>query len=139
MLIQCSSCNKLNRLPPQKVASKPICGSCQHDLLSAPIEANAGDFGELIHQTQIPVLVDFWAPWCGPCVAIAPTLEQLAEEFKGKVTIAKMNVDENANTPSQFGVRSIPYLVIMKNGKVVDSAVGAVPKAKLVDMLNKAL
>jgi thioredoxin 1 len=103
------------------------------------INVNDSNFESAVVKSSVPVLLDFWAPWCGPCVAIAPTLEQLAEEFKGRVTIAKMNVDENANTPSQFGVRSIPYLVIMKNGKVVDSAVGAVPKAKLVDMLNKAL
>lgn len=103
------------------------------------INVTDSNFDSAVVKSSVPVLVDFWAPWCGPCVAIAPTLEQLAEEFKGRVTIAKMNVDENANTPSQFGVRSIPYLVIMKNGKVVDSAVGAVPKAKLVDMLNKAL
>ncbi len=103
------------------------------------INVTDSNFESAVVKSSVPVLVDFWAPWCGPCVAIAPTLEQLAEEFKGKVTIAKMNVDENANTPSQFGVRSIPYLVIMKNGKVVDSAVGAVPKAKLVDMLTKAL
>jgi len=85
------------------------------------------------------LMVDFWAPWCGPCVAIGPTLEQLAEEFKGRITVAKMNVDENANTPSQFGVRSIPYIVLVKDGKVVDSIVGVVPKAKLVDIINKAL
>ena len=103
------------------------------------ISVTDANFESTVVKSSVPVLVDFWAPWCGPCVAIAPTLEQLAEEFKGRVTIAKMNVDENANTPSQFGVRSIPYLVIMKNGKVVDSAVGAIPKAKLVDMLNKAL
>jgi thioredoxin 1 len=103
------------------------------------VNVTDSNFESAVVKSSVPVLVDFWAPWCGPCVAIAPTLEQLAEEFKGRVTIAKMNVDENANTPSQFGVRSIPYLVIMKNGKVVDSAVGAVPKAKLVDMLNKAL
>lgn len=103
------------------------------------LQVTDANFESAVVKSSVPVLVDFWAPWCGPCVAIAPTLEQLAEEFKGRVTIAKMNVDENANTPSQFGVRSIPYLVLMKNGKIVDSAVGAVPKAKLVDMLNKAL
>jgi thioredoxin 1 len=103
------------------------------------ISVTDANFESTVVKSSVPVLVDFWAPWCGPCVAIAPTLEQLAEEFKGRVTIAKMNVDENANTPSQFGVRSIPYLVIMKNGKVVDSAVGAIPKAKLIDMLNKVL
>jgi thioredoxin 1 len=97
------------------------------------------NFESAVLKSSVPVLVDFWAPWCGPCVAIGPTLEQLAEEFKGRLTVAKMNVDENANTPSQFGVRSIPYIVLVKDGKVVDSVVGVVPKAKLMDMVNKAL
>ena len=97
------------------------------------------NFESTVLKSSVPVLVDFWAPWCGPCVAIGPTLEQLAEEFKGRLTVAKMNVDENANTPSQFGVRSIPYIVLVKDGKVVDSVVGVVPKAKLMDMVNKAL
>ena len=103
------------------------------------ITVTDANFEASVVQSSTPVLVDFWAPWCGPCVAIGPTLEALADEFKGRLTIAKMNVDENANVPVQFGVRSIPYIVLMKNGKQVDSVVGAVPKAKLIDMINKAL
>lgn len=98
-----------------------------------------GDFEKNVVQSDVPVLVDFWAPWCGPCVAIGPTLESLAEEYKGRITVAKMNVDENANIPTQFGVRSIPYLVIIKNGKMVDSVLGAQPKNRLKDMIEKAL
>lgn len=86
-----------------------------------------------------PVMVDFWAPWCSPCVAIGPVLESLAEEFKGQLTIGKINVDENANAPVKYGVRSIPYIAMFKNGELIDSIVGAVPKAKLVDMIKKAL
>ena len=97
------------------------------------------NFESAVVKSATPVLVDFWAPWCGPCVAIAPTLEALAQEYKGKVTIAKMNVDENANIPASFGVRSIPYLALFKDGKLVDSVVGAVPKTKLVDLIKKAL
>ena len=103
------------------------------------VNVTDSNFESTVIKSTVPVLVDFWAPWCGPCVAIGPTLEQMAEEFKGRITVAKMNVDENANTPSQFGVRSIPYIVLVKDGKVVDSVVGAVPKAKLMDMINKAL
>lgn len=97
------------------------------------------DFEERVLKSPIPVLVDFWAPWCGPCLAIAPILEDLAKDYKGKITIAKLNVDENPNTPAVYGVRSIPYLVVLKNGKIVDSIVGAVPKTKLAMMLDKSV
>lgn len=103
------------------------------------VNVTDSNFESTVIKSTVPVLVDFWAPWCGPCVAIGPTLEQVAEEYKGRATVAKMNVDENANTPSQYGVRSIPFIVLVKDGKVIDSVVGVVPKAKLLDMLNKAL
>jgi len=103
------------------------------------IAVSDADFDTLVMKSSLPVLVDFWAPWCGPCLAIGPVLESLAAEFKGKVTIAKMNVDENANVPATFGVRSIPNLVLIKDGKKLDSLVGAHPKARIVDMLKKAL
>lgn len=94
--------------------------------------------GEVI-KSDTPVLVDFWAPWCGPCVAIAPVLDDLATEYEGKLKIAKMNVDENAHVPAQYGVRSIPYLVVFKGGEVVDSISGAVPKTKLKEMIDKVV
>ena len=97
------------------------------------------NFDEQVLKSSTPVLVDFWAPWCGPCRAIGPTLEALAEEYKDRVKIMKMNVDENANVPATVGVRSIPFLALFKKGEMVDSLVGAVPKNKLTNMLDKAV
>ena len=97
------------------------------------------NFEQVVLKSEIPVLVDFWAPWCGPCLAIGPSLEELADEYNGRIRIAKMNVDENANTPAQYGVRSIPFMVLIKNGDIVDSLVGAHPKVKLKETIEKIL
>lgn len=103
------------------------------------ITVTDSDFEEKVLKSANPVLVDFWAPWCGPCVSIAPTLEQLAAEYSDKLTIAKLNVDENAHVPVKYGVRSIPFLALFKEGEVVDSVVGAVPKAKLSEMIENQI
>jgi thioredoxin 1 len=86
-----------------------------------------------------PVLVDFWAPWCGPCRAIAPFVDQLADEYAGRLKVVKINVDDNPQTPARFGVRGIPNLVIIKGGQVKEQIVGAVPKANLVRAVDSAL
>ncbi len=86
-----------------------------------------------------PVLVDFWATWCAPCKAIAPTLDAIASEYDGKIKVGKVNVDENQGTPAKYGVRGIPTIILFKDGKVVDQVVGAVPKSQLEALINKAL
>jgi len=99
------------------------------------VEITDANFQEIINSDK-PVLVDFWAEWCGPCLMLGPTVEELAEEMDGKAIIGKLNVDANPNVTSQFGIRSIPTLLVFKNGQVVGKQVGVVPKAALAKMLE---
>jgi thioredoxin 1 len=98
-----------------------------------------GEFRKEVLESETPVVVDFWATWCAPCRAIAPALEELATQYRGRVKVAKVNIDDNQETPQQFGVRSIPTLLVFKGGRVVDQIVGAVPKAKLEDAIKKVV
>ena len=97
------------------------------------------NFASEVLEAKLPVLVDFWAPWCGPCMAIAETVDQIAEEFEDKIITAKLNVDENTEIPSRYSVRSIPYFALFHKGELVDSLVGATPKAQLQEMIQKTL
>ncbi|MFB3886137.1 MAG: thioredoxin [Thermodesulfobacteriota bacterium] len=103
------------------------------------LQVSDKNFTEEVLQATLPVLVDFWATWCGPCRSIGPIVEELAKEFTGRVKVTKLNVDENPATPSQYGVRGIPTLILFKGGKIFDQIVGAVPKARLIAMIEKAL
>jgi len=102
------------------------------------IEATDANFDELINSDK-PVLVDFWAEWCGPCKMIGPVVEQLAGEYEGRAIIAKMDVDQNAQVPAKFGIRSIPTLMVFKNGQLIDKVIGAVPKNVLEQKLQAAM
>jgi thioredoxin 1 len=107
--------------------------------MSKPVEIKDEKFNEMVLQSKTPVLVDFWAPWCGPCRMVGPIVDELSTEYEGKMAFYKLNVDDNPKTASQFGVMSIPTLIIFKGGKPVSNIVGARPKAELKKNIDTAL
>jgi len=107
--------------------------------MSKPISVNDENFEAEVLQAAVPVLVDFWAAWCGPCRMIAPIVEQLAEEYDGRAKVCKMDVDESQKYAAQFGIRSIPTLLIFRDGKVNGQVIGAVPKQQITEKLDEAL
>ncbi len=102
-------------------------------------QVNDSNFESVVMKASQPVLVDFWAPWCGPCRGLAPVIDELAEEYEGKAAVVKLNVDDSPNMAARFGIRAIPTLMVFKNGEVVDQVTGAVGKEQLVAMIGKAL
>ncbi len=107
--------------------------------MSAALPVTDASFENDVIKSEIPVLVDFWAPWCGPCRMVAPVVDEIAQQYDGKVKVVKVNTDENPNVASQYGIRSIPTLMIFKGGQRVDMVVGAVPKTTLANTLEKYL
>ncbi len=140
-IIGCKKCGTKNRIPLNRIDDRPVCGKCRSPLpvdikLNMPANVTDRTFHDEVIAYPGTVLVDFWAPWCGPCRTIGPVLEQLAEKYAGKVKIAKLNVDENPQTASRYSVQSIPTMILFKNGKKENRLVGAQPKNEIEKQLN---
>ena len=105
----------------------------------AIIEVSDSNFESEVVKSDVPVLVDFWAPWCGPCRAIAPIVEEISSSYEGKIKVGKMNADENQATTMKFGIRSIPTIIMFKDGEAVDQIIGAVPKGEIERVVEKSL
>jgi thioredoxin 2 len=127
----------------EKIAqgNEPVCGRCKKPLSvsNGPVTVTDATFAAEVEHSPLPVLVDMWAPWCGPCRMIAPILEELSREMSGRLRIVKLNVDENQMTAARFNVRSIPTLLVIKSGKEVERLVGVLPKAELKQRLERVI
>ena len=143
LMVRCPSCSTINRIPTARVGpgKKAVCGRCKTPLTVRPAPATVTDatFAAEVERSPLPVLVDMWAPWCGPCRTIAPMIDELATELAGRIRFAKMNVDENPATSTRFVVRSIPTLLVFKDGGEVDRIIGVRPKSEIAARLERVL
>ncbi len=141
--IRCANCGATNRVRKEKLDQglEPVCGRCKTPLRASngPILVTDANFTAEVERSPVPVLLDMWAPWCGPCRMIAPIVEQLAAEMAGRIRVGKLNVDENPVTAQRFDVRGIPALLVFKGGREIDRMVGVQPKAEIARRLERAL
>lgn len=136
---RCPSCGGLNRVPNERVAEAASCGKCKNALFDgAPIEGTVDNFSALL-ESNTPVVVDFWAPWCNPCVGFAPVFSDVALEQTGNARFVKIDTEAQQQLAAQFGIRSIPTIMVFKNGQRVDMINGALPKTQFDQWLNQAL
>jgi thioredoxin 2 len=144
IIATCPSCGAKNRIPLSRLSEGPVCGKCRESLSGVigtgkPRDVTDSTFDEDVIKYPGTVLVDCWAPWCGPCKMVAPILDQLAHEYRGRARIAKLNTDQNPQISARFGIRSIPTMLIFKKGVQVDRLTGALPKQEIERHLLAAL
>ena len=142
---RCPDCSARNRIPGKKVGTAATCGKCGTVLDTAalntrePVIVTDADFSRQVLKSPLPVLLDCWAPWCGPCKMVGPVMDQLAGEWQGRIRVAKLNTDENPVVAGKYGIRSIPTLLIFKGGEAVGQVVGFRPKSDLAKHLDEVV
>ncbi|MDQ2778215.1 MAG: thioredoxin [Pseudomonadota bacterium] len=135
--VACAHCLVTNRVPPGRLSEDPVCGRCGNALLDGkPLTLNDANFERITRRTELPVLVDFWAPWCGPCRMMAPQFEQAARRLKGRALLVKVDSDENPQTSGRFAIRSLPTLVRLQAGVEQSRKVGALQSDQIVSLLG---
>ena len=130
--IVCPQCNTVNRLPTNRLGDRPLCGNCKQPVFSGhPLELHEGNFNQQLVRSDIPVVVDFWAPWCGPCTMMAPAYEQAAGELEPRVRLAKLNTEESQQLAGKYAIRSIPTIVLFDHGRELARQSGAMQLPQL--------
>ncbi len=138
--VSCVQCAAVNRVPQARLGDKPVCGRCKTPLFgAAPIELDQAGFARFLADNDLPVLVDFWAPWCGPCLQMAPTFHAAAAQLEPRIRLVKINTEQNQQLAAQLNIRSIPTIAVFLNGREVSRQAGALPGPQLMQFAAQAI